>query len=104
MDRESTTSASQKMLLDIHDVAAILGVHWRTVEVLVARAEFDPPLRIGRLRKWHRRTIDNWLNRKAGFSGSGEDGQGGRGKDVGPVPGGRRRGRPSKADQVRRGT
>lgn len=73
MAPSSDKTAIPRQLHDIHSVSQALGVHWRTIEVLVARGEFPKPLRIGRLRKWHWRTVEDWLNKKAGISDGGQN-------------------------------
>lgn len=48
-------------LLNIHDVARMLQISVRKIELMVASGELPPPIRLGRLRRWRPDTIEAWL-------------------------------------------
>jgi predicted DNA-binding transcriptional regulator AlpA len=56
---------SDKLLLNIREVAGLLGVSPRAVWGWAADGKFPPPLQLGRLRRWHRGTIERFLDRQA---------------------------------------
>lgn len=53
---------SDERLIDVHSVAAMLSVSWRTV-IRHADAGLMPSgLKIGALRRWRESEIRNWIN------------------------------------------
>ena len=48
-------------LLNIHDVARMLQISARKIELMVASGELPRPIRLGRLRRWRPDTIEAWL-------------------------------------------
>jgi excisionase family DNA binding protein len=61
-DRLKALMASQAPdpLWDVDEVAAYLGVSRRTVDTLIASGEIKP-MRVGRQRRFHRKSIDAYL-------------------------------------------
>ncbi len=60
--QEMATEIQEKpLVVDVHGVAAMLDCSWRTVYRLVADGLLPPPIQLGRLRKWRRETIEEWL-------------------------------------------
>jgi excisionase family DNA binding protein len=49
------------VLLDVLAVAALLSSSRRTVERLVARGEMPAPVKLGRLRRWNRADVEEWI-------------------------------------------
>ncbi len=47
------------------DVARSLQISDRKLRMMVAAKEFPAPMRIGRLARWPRDTVDRWLAEKA---------------------------------------
>lgn len=53
-------------LLNIEEVAEMLGWSVRTVENQLLSGEFiQPTVKIGRLRRWWRRAVINWIENQA---------------------------------------
>jgi len=55
-----TASQTPDPLWDVDEVAAYLGVSRRTVDTLIASGEIKP-MRVGRQRRFHRKSIDAYL-------------------------------------------
>lgn len=49
------------LLLDARGVAALLCCSAKTVTRLVAASELPAPIKLGRLARWSRRTIEEWI-------------------------------------------
>jgi excisionase family DNA binding protein len=49
------------LLLSLNDLAVALRVSARTVARLAAAGQLPPALKIGRLRRWSRRAVEEWL-------------------------------------------
>ena len=43
------------------DVTSWLGISERTLEQMVRRRQFPPPLRLGKTARWARDVVDAWL-------------------------------------------
>ncbi|MFO0881143.1 MAG: helix-turn-helix domain-containing protein [Gemmataceae bacterium] len=56
---------ADKLLLDVREVAALLGCSDRAVWGWSTSGKFPPPLELGRLRKWRRVDVEAWLEQKA---------------------------------------
>jgi excisionase family DNA binding protein len=50
-------------LLDVRQVAAMLGCSARTVQRLARRGKLPRPLRVAALARWRRRDIADWIAR-----------------------------------------
>ena len=50
-------SSKPALLVDVKEVAAVLGVSARTVWRLVSTGEFPPPIKLGRLSRWRRKDV-----------------------------------------------
>jgi len=48
-------------LLNLQQLAELLGVSARHVEDLLARGVLPQPIRLGRVRRWHPEAISSWL-------------------------------------------
>lgn len=48
-------------LLNVQQLAELLGVSARHVEDLLARGVLPQPIRLGRVRRWHPDAISTWL-------------------------------------------
>jgi len=56
---------SNRQLMTVKEVAEFLGVSVRTVWEQTAKGELPQPIRIGRkITRWHRATLEEWLNEK----------------------------------------
>ena len=55
------THTSEPVLIDIRDVARLLGCSARHVEDLVREKKAPEPIRLGRLRKWRAESILRWV-------------------------------------------
>lgn len=55
-------------LLGIDDLAQLLRLSRRKVEQMLISGELPPPMRFGRLRRWHPESIDQWLSNRAGLN------------------------------------
>ena len=51
-------------LLDVRGVASCLNVSPRTVWSMTAAGKFPAAIRIGRLARWRRETVDDWIAEK----------------------------------------
>ncbi len=51
--------------IDLDEVAAEMGICRRTAETLLARGGLPAPVRIGRVRRWDRDMIAEWLRAQA---------------------------------------
>jgi excisionase family DNA binding protein len=56
------SSAAEPELLDVLTLAAMLDCSTRHVERLSDAGKMPPALKIGRLRRWSRRSIREWLD------------------------------------------
>lgn len=52
---------TDKTLLKAEDLAELLGISLRSVWRRIADGSVPKPVRIGRLVRWHRQTIEKWL-------------------------------------------
>ena len=57
---ESLTSPSFERLLDLHEAAAILGMHWKTLEGM-ARNRKVPSVKVGKRWKFRLSSLNTWL-------------------------------------------
>lgn len=57
------TQPASVTLLDKQSVSVRLGVAQRTLEAMVSRNEFPPPVRLGKKAYWHTDVIAAWLER-----------------------------------------
>ena len=48
-------------LLDLHEAAAVLGMHWKTLEGK-ARAKEVPALKVGKRWRFRLSSLNSWLN------------------------------------------
>ncbi len=64
---DEPTSSEVKILLDIHEAAALLGVKKTKAYEMAASGEMPGVVRIGRLVKVHRPTLIEWLAEEAAF-------------------------------------
>jgi len=62
---EDSTMHADKLLLDVREVAALLGCCERSVWAWAEAGRFPRPLGLGRLRKWRRCDVERWLEQKA---------------------------------------
>jgi predicted DNA-binding transcriptional regulator AlpA len=54
-------------IISSNDVLKILGIHRMTLYRLIQKDKtFPKPFKIGRLNKWKKYKIDNWVDSKAG--------------------------------------
>ena len=53
-----------QLLWTVNQVAQALGIGERTVWKFSACGELPAPIRIGRLRRWDRQEIDDWIARR----------------------------------------
>ncbi len=56
----------RKLLLDAREVAALLGVHERSVRRWSMTGAFVRPVRLGRLYRWPRAAVERWLEDRNG--------------------------------------
>jgi excisionase family DNA binding protein len=56
-----TTHSTEPALIDIREVARLLGCSWRHVEDLVREKRAPAPTRVGRLRRWRPEQISRWI-------------------------------------------
>jgi excisionase family DNA binding protein len=61
MDGTKSEGMGGLALLDVVAVAALLSSSRRTVERLVTRGEMPAPVRLGRLRRWNRVEVEEWI-------------------------------------------
>jgi excisionase family DNA binding protein len=54
-------SADAALLLDAQGVATLLSCSARTVVRLAAASDLPPPIKIGRLARWPRAAIEEWI-------------------------------------------
>ncbi len=52
-------------LLDLNEVAAMMRISRRHAETLLATGVIPPPIRYGRIRRWHPDLIAEWLRDSA---------------------------------------
>ena len=50
-----------RLLLSVKAVAAALGISERSIWRLSDTGELPAPIRVGRLRRWRRSSIENWI-------------------------------------------
>ncbi len=60
MNKESTPTPDP-LLVDVHAVAQMLGCGWRLVYRLVDSGAMPNKLKVGRLSRWNRAEIENWI-------------------------------------------
>ena len=53
-------------LFDVHQVAELLQVSPRSVWRWTAAGQFPRPMRLGRLRRWSRESVQAWLDSRRG--------------------------------------
>ena len=65
VDRDALANAAlpTRLLLSVKEVAQALGIGERSVWRLSATGELPEPIPVGRLRKWRRSSLENWLAR-----------------------------------------
>ena len=57
---------SEKMLLNAREVAALLGVHERSVRRWSMTGDFVRPIRLGRLYRWPKAAVERWIEDRNG--------------------------------------
>ena len=57
-------TSPQVRLLTVKEVAAMLHLGERSVWKFSACGEFPAPIKIGRLRRWDHRDLDDWIAQK----------------------------------------
>lgn len=65
MSLASPSEPSVPRMINVREVATILGVSTRSVWRLVARGELTKPIRIGRSARWRIRDIEAWIDASA---------------------------------------
>jgi prophage regulatory protein len=63
---------SEKLLIDIREVSALLGVSPRAVWGWSDEGKFPAPIELGRLRRWRRADIEAWLKQRADAANGGD--------------------------------
>jgi predicted DNA-binding transcriptional regulator AlpA len=58
---DTSTSATANVLLDSHEVAALLQCSVRHIHRLSAKGRIPPPIRLGGLVRWDRSVIEQWV-------------------------------------------
>jgi excisionase family DNA binding protein len=58
----AATRPAAQALLDIHQVAEVLNVHWRTVENQAKRRRIPKPIMLGRCRRWSVSALQKWID------------------------------------------
>jgi excisionase family DNA binding protein len=61
--------AEEKLLLDVREVASLLGVSPRSVWEWSDSGQIPKPISLGRLRRWRRMDLEDWLRQAAGAKG-----------------------------------
>jgi excisionase family DNA binding protein len=61
MDGTKSDGSGSSVLLDVLAVAEMLHSSRRTVERLVARRLMPGPVKLGRLRRWNRVEVEEWI-------------------------------------------
>lgn len=56
-------ATTSQLLLDAREVAELLGVESKTIFRMSQRGDFPLPIKVGRLRKWSRRAVENWIEK-----------------------------------------
>ena len=51
-------------LMGKKEVTGMLGISERSLELLVKRRQFPPPLRLGKTARWARPVVEGWLQAK----------------------------------------
>lgn len=51
-------------LMGKKEVCQLLGVCERTLEKMLARRDFPPPLRLGKTARWSKEVVERWLEVK----------------------------------------
>lgn len=70
LDKEKgRAAAASDLMLDIAQVAGMLGFSVRTIQRLIATGSFLAPVRLGKKPLWHRARLDAWL------AGGGKNGR-----------------------------
>lgn len=57
--------SERKLLLDVKEVAGLMGVSRRAIWTWADDGTFPEPLKFGRLRRWHRDSVEKFLADKA---------------------------------------
>ena len=52
---------AETMLLDVREVASALGCSPKTVTRLAAAGQIPPPFKVGRLTRWSRAALEEWI-------------------------------------------
>lgn len=60
MDKRPTPFGSSA-LVDAQEIAQFLGCSPKHVRRMAERGDFPKPVKVGRLRRWPRETIEHWL-------------------------------------------
>lgn len=59
---KATTQTHQPPLMSVREVAALLGVHRRTVWTWSGSGKMPAPVRVGaKVVRWRRRDVEKWL-------------------------------------------
>jgi len=66
----TTAEASAPVMIAARDVARLLSVSERTIWQWAADGHLPRPVKIGRVVRWHRQTIDAWAAAAAQESGA----------------------------------
>lgn len=64
----------EKILLDVSEMAEILGISRPTAYQILNRADFDAAFYIGRRRKISRAALEKWIEKRAREEVNGGDG------------------------------
>jgi excisionase family DNA binding protein len=62
MNGTKNPTVSARTLLDVHNVAELLGCSSRHVRRLVDVGRMPRPLKLGALVRWNRQVIEDWIN------------------------------------------
>jgi prophage regulatory protein len=60
---ENNKTPPRKLLLDVHEVADMLGIAVRTIYKLISMGEFPKPKKIGRANRWRYDDLEGWAKR-----------------------------------------
>ena len=58
-------NGDEPLLLTVEQVAALVQLPRSTLYRLVAAGQFPPPVKLGRATRWHRPTLERWLDQQA---------------------------------------
>ena len=59
--------AKSSSMYTTNDLAALFSCSTRHIRRLVFRGDFPQPLKVGRLSRWHKPTVERWLTKKVGL-------------------------------------